>query len=351
MLKTRRLILRPWREADADALYKYAKNPDVGPVAGWPAHTSTADSLRVIREILGKEETYALVLKETLEPIGSIGLLIGERSDLNIGEDEGEIGYWIGVPYWGVGLVPEALAALMHHAFVDLKLSALVCGYFEGNEKSRRVQDKCGFKYHHTIGNMPCPLLHTSRTEHVTRLKRQDWVGDHIQLIPAGPFDAERIHIMKYKAFVPLYAKYRDRETSPAKEPIEKVIRQLGDKASDYWIILFSEEPVGAIRIIHEEGETEARISPFFIVPAFQGLGIGQAVLGRIFRMYAGVRLWKLETLKQETKDRHIYEKFGFTKTGREQRINSRLSTIRYKKAVDQDITAYENVPASKLQV
>ena len=59
-LKTDRLLLRPWRESDAESLYEYARNPAVGPAAGWPPHTNIADSRRVIREVLSADETYAV---------------------------------------------------------------------------------------------------------------------------------------------------------------------------------------------------------------------------------------------------------------------------------------------------
>lgn len=61
--ETQRLILRPWRESDAQALYEYAKDPQVGPAAGWPPHTSVENSRKIIRDVLSAPETYAVVLK------------------------------------------------------------------------------------------------------------------------------------------------------------------------------------------------------------------------------------------------------------------------------------------------
>ena len=60
-LETERLILRPWEEGDAEDLYRYASNPDVGPIAGWPVHTSVENSREIIREVLSAPETYAVV--------------------------------------------------------------------------------------------------------------------------------------------------------------------------------------------------------------------------------------------------------------------------------------------------
>ena len=175
ILVTKRMILRPWQENDAEALYQYARDFRIGPAAGWPVHKSVEDSRHIIRDVLSAEETYAVVLKGTEAPIGSIGLLIGSKSNIEIGENEGEIGYWIGVPYWGQGLIPEAVRELIRHGFEDLELNSMWCGYFDGNEKSRRVQSKCGFRFHHTEKDKPWPLMDDIRTEHISCLTKSEW--------------------------------------------------------------------------------------------------------------------------------------------------------------------------------
>ena len=172
ILQTERLILRPFTEADAESLYEYAKDDRVGPVAGWPPHTSVENTREVIKYILSAEETYAVCLREDNRAVGSIGLMIGERSNIGLPETEGEIGYWIGVPFWGRGLIPEAVRELIRHAFDDLGLERLWCGYFDGNEKSKRVQEKCGFVYHHTNRDVLWKVMGDVRTEHITVLER-----------------------------------------------------------------------------------------------------------------------------------------------------------------------------------
>lgn len=175
-LETERIILRRWKESDAEDLYKYASDPAVGPIAGWPVHTSVENSREIIRGVLSAPETYAVVLKETGRPVGSIGLMLGKASNIGIPDTEGEIGYWIGVPYWGRGLIPEAVREMTRYGFEDLKLEKIWCGYFDGNEKSKRVQEKCGFRYHHTAENVPCALEGVLRTEHITCMTREEWI-------------------------------------------------------------------------------------------------------------------------------------------------------------------------------
>jgi len=92
-----------------------------------------------------------------------------------MGEQEAEIGYWIGVPYWGQGLIPEAVRELLRRCFEDLNCTAVWCGYYDGNLKSKRVQEKCGFRYHHTEKDKLCELMGDIRTEHFTYLTKENW--------------------------------------------------------------------------------------------------------------------------------------------------------------------------------
>lgn len=174
-LETARLILRSWEETDAESLYEYAKDTAVGPVAGWPAHTSVENSREIIRTVFAAKETYAVCLKEDNRAIGCVAITVGAESNMKLSETEGEIGYWIGVPFWGRGLIPEAVRELIRRGFEELKLEKLWCGYFEGNTKSKRVQEKCGFVYHHTNKDMRWELMDDIRTEHVTCLTKEAW--------------------------------------------------------------------------------------------------------------------------------------------------------------------------------
>lgn len=145
-----RVRLRAWREEDAEALYALACDSRVGPAAGWPPHQSAAESREIIRTVLSASETYAVVLKKSERVIGSISLMRPGHGYAPIDEGEAELGYWLGVPYWGQGLIPEAARLLLRRGFEDFHLRGVWAGYFDGNDKSRRVQEKCGFQFHHT---------------------------------------------------------------------------------------------------------------------------------------------------------------------------------------------------------
>ena len=143
VIETERLRLRPWREDDAEELYRWASDPEVGPAAGWAAHTSVEDSLNVLRTILMKEDTWAVTLRGSDAPVGSIGVF---PTAVSGGNGQPEIGYWIARPLWGNGYIPEAVRALIARCFAR-GAEEVWCAHAAGNDKSRRVIEKCGFRY------------------------------------------------------------------------------------------------------------------------------------------------------------------------------------------------------------
>lgn len=174
ILKTKRLILRPWEETDAEELYKYAKSEEVGHVAGWPVHTSVENSRDIIIDALSRENIFAVCLKDN-KAIGSIGIKFREDSTLHLSEQEAEIGYWIGKEFWGKGFMPEAVKKIILYCFEELNLEKIWSGYYDGNEKSKRVQEKCGFKYSHTDNEVNCKSLNETRVEHFSKITKSEW--------------------------------------------------------------------------------------------------------------------------------------------------------------------------------
>lgn len=157
MMETARTILRPWRESDAETLFKYASDPEVGPRAGWPPHKSVEESLDVIKNVFSGEGVWAVELKETGEAIGCVGYLPAYLSNLDITDDEAEVGYWIARPYWGEGLCTEAMRAVIDHCFNVKGFKTLWGDHFVENPASGRVMEKCGFR---DIGvEIRCPKL------------------------------------------------------------------------------------------------------------------------------------------------------------------------------------------------
>ena len=193
ILETERLLLRRWEDSDAGEMYRYASDPDVGPIAGWPAHQSVDESLDVIRNVLNGAEAYALCLKEDGKAIGAIELKLNGHNDLSDREDECEMGYWIGKPFWGQGLMPEAVMEMLRHAFEDCGMQKVWIGYYEGNTKSKRVQEKCRFRYQWKSENVDVPLMHEKRTGHVSSMTKDQWQWDRLYDAAAAVRNERRI--------------------------------------------------------------------------------------------------------------------------------------------------------------
>lgn len=147
-LYTERLWLRPWDDVDYKQLFELAKEPEIGYWCGWEPHKTRSDSLFVIHNFLQIKETYAICLNDSGSIIGSIGLKFD--SDLFRTNNECELGFWIGKQYQRNGYAFEAASELLRHAFLDLNVDAVYCSYFEGNDKSKFLQEKLGFVFYGT---------------------------------------------------------------------------------------------------------------------------------------------------------------------------------------------------------
>ena len=139
------ITLRPWAETDADNLYELAKNPNIGPKAGWPPHKSVEESLNVIKTIFSNRETYAIIYKGQI--VGCVGLLFYPNCHSDWGKDSVELGYWVGEPFQNKGIATKASKILIQRAFNDLKIRNIYATYYLDNIQSKRVLEKLGFKY------------------------------------------------------------------------------------------------------------------------------------------------------------------------------------------------------------
>ena len=314
ILQTNRLILRPWEESDAESLYEYAKDDRIGPIAGWPSHESMSQSRDIIKTALSAEETYAVCLKSDNRAIGSIGLLIGNSSNLDLPEDEGEIGYWIGVPFWGLGLIPEATREIIRHGFDDLHLKRLWCGYFDGNIKSKRAQEKCGFRYVRTDKDIYWPLMDDIRTEHITCLDRQFTR----RLLPDEFKDATELMWDVFLQFeAPEYSE----------EGIRTFRASLDDKertAAMIWYGAFENGHLVGVLCMRQP----QHIGDFFVREEYQGRGHGRRLFDQIKEDYTEQHF----TVNSSPYAVPIYQKLGFRATGPEQVVDGlRFTPMEYK--------------------
>ncbi|MEK3748625.1 GNAT family N-acetyltransferase [Paenibacillus sp. FSL E2-8871] len=155
-----------------------------------------------------------------------------------------------------------------------------------------------------------------------------------ISLCKADVSDAEFIHQMQVKAFMPLLEKYKDYETSPANESVEQMINRINQYFTDYYIIKTSDIAVGGVRIVKKENNTY-RVSPIFIMPEYQGMGIAQQVFAIIEQRYNDAKKWELDSIEQEQRNCYLYEKVGYKRTEETKRINNKLTLVFYEKTID----------------
>lgn len=153
-----------------------------------------------------------------------------------------------------------------------------------------------------------------------------------IKLQRADTTDAKILHEMQVASFQELYDRYQDHDTSPANEGIDKIEQRLRQEMTYYYFILCGQQKAGAVRVIDEKQAGKSKwISPIFILPEFQDKGIAQKAI-RLCEEIHGKEGWELETIMQEEKNCHLYEKMGYRKTGRTEAINDRLTLVFYEK-------------------
>lgn len=147
-IETKRLILREWKESDLNDLFEYASVPGVGENAGWSHHKNIEESRDRVKRFIDGKRTFAIVYKENNKVIGSLGVEEYGRVEAltEFYNYRGRsIGYVLSKDYWGQGLMPEAVKAVIHYLFDVLDYDFLLCSYFNFNNRSKRVQEKCGF--------------------------------------------------------------------------------------------------------------------------------------------------------------------------------------------------------------
>jgi putative acetyltransferase len=147
-LETERLILRKWKEEDLEDFYAYAKNPIVGPRAGWQPHKDRATSFKILKTFIAGEEVWAIVCKKENKVIGSIGL---HRDMKRMNDLARMVGYVLREESWGEGLMPEAVKRVLAYAFLEVRLDLVSVYHYPFNEASRKVIMKCGFEYEGTL--------------------------------------------------------------------------------------------------------------------------------------------------------------------------------------------------------
>ncbi len=152
-----------------------------------------------------------------------------------------------------------------------------------------------------------------------------------IKLKPVAKEDIEEVWEMQVEAFTELLEKYQDFETSPAAEDLDKVIARYEQPWTTYFFIMAGDKKAGAVRVVDKKDGSRKRISPVWVMPEYRNKGYAQQAILEAEKIY-GPDHWCLDTILQEKGNLHLYEKLGYHRTGRIDKINERMDIIFYEK-------------------
>ncbi|MCI1959938.1 MAG: GNAT family N-acetyltransferase [Clostridia bacterium] len=160
ILKTERLILRPIMISDANDIFEYSKDPDVGPNAGWKPHENIEETINIMEDIfVGQDEIFGIVLKNTGKMIGSIGFM---KDPKRLNTKARMLGYSLSKKYWGHGFMTEAAKEILKFGFENLNIEIISAYCYPHNTRLKKVLNKCGFEYEGKLRK--CEILYNGET-------------------------------------------------------------------------------------------------------------------------------------------------------------------------------------------
>ena len=151
-----------------------------------------------------------------------------------------------------------------------------------------------------------------------------------IRLRKATEDDLRKIHYIQVKSFAQLLLKYEDFESSPAAESLEDIRQRFRQPFTDYYFVVLDDREIGMLRVC-DFGEN-CRLSPLCILPEYQGRGYAQQAIAQMESLYPKARLWQLDTIAQEEKLRHLYEKMGYRRIEKTEQIKEGMELVFYEK-------------------
>ncbi|MBO4876892.1 MAG: GNAT family N-acetyltransferase [Ruminococcus sp.] len=152
-----------------------------------------------------------------------------------------------------------------------------------------------------------------------------------MELVRISANESEKLWNMQKEAFAELLERYRDYETNPAAEPLSRIDDRLAQPFTYWYFIRVDGEDAGAVRIVDMSDGSRKRISPIFVSPEYQGRGLAQQAILAAEKLH-GSDNWALETILEEPGNCYLYEKMGYHRTGRTEKVNESLTLVFYEK-------------------
>ena len=328
VIETERLILRGFKPSDLSNLYEYASVPGVGEMAGWAHHESIEKSKEILDTFIRENKVFAIVFKENGKVIGSLGIEKYGMEDA-LTEFDGyrgrEIGYVLSKDYWGRGLMPEAIGAVINYLFNDLSLDFLTCGYYDFNNQSKKVQEKCGFKPYRKLvmdtrlGTREPGVLNLLTNPN----KNISFSFSHPETLIYKKETPIRIRLMTAKDKDALLEMMRVFYASAAilSNGSEEIFNSdfencINDSPYLEGYIFENEKGICGYAMVAKSFSTEFGkhciwIEDLYIKEEYRGLGLGKKFFDFLFKKYTGC-IFRLEVERENERAIKLYEKCGF---------------------------------------
>lgn len=142
--------------------------------------------------------------------------------------------------------------------------------------------------------------------------------------------DCPDILRIQQKSFAHLLEKYQDYDTNPGAESLEKILGRFIQPFTTYYFILLEGAVIGMLRVC--DFQDRCRLSPICILPEYWGRGYAQQAMREMENLYPDAKIWELETIAQEEKLCHLYEKMGYLPTGKQKRLKDGMDIKFYEK-------------------
>ncbi len=181
VIETGRLKLRPFTEADVDAIFPIVSQHDFSKFMSWTAHTERAQTLAFIEgslAVAAQNEGVVWAIEHDGKAVGCIGLdgVIWQVRALRY--DRAELGYWLAPALWRQGLMTDAASAVVRFAFEKIGLHKVTTRCFVENHASRRVIEKTGFRF---VGRAEDDVFRDDRwhTQLLYEMTEPEWPDVH----------------------------------------------------------------------------------------------------------------------------------------------------------------------------
>lgn len=295
-IETKRLLLRPFQENDAEAFFACCQNPNLGNNAGWAPHKTLNESREILHgAFIGQEGIWAVTLKDTQQLIASIGIVPDPKRE---NPQVRMLGYWLDEPYWGKGYMSEAVQAVLNYGFNELQLSLITANCYPHNKRSQQVLKRNGFIYEGTL--------------HQAELTYNGNIYDHeCYYIPniARPTEQD------YDELIQLWEKsVRTTHHFLTEESIQfykPLIRNHYLPAVELFIIRNSHGKIAAFM-----GLSDELIEMLFVHPDEQGKGYGKRLIEYAIRQK---QIDKVDVNEDNDQALRFYQHLGFEIIGRDE--------------------------------